>query len=175
MKFFTKAIMSTILVAGLAACASDDMSGEDNAGTPPVIGQQNGGTPSVVGGVDPSQIEYFMVSVGDRVFFGTDQYSLDYEAQQALQRQANWLASNPGVTATIEGHADERGTRAYNLALGASRANSVRDYLVSLGISADRLSTVSYGKERPVEVCSNDSCWSVNRRAVTVIVNGPNS
>lgn len=178
MNIFTKSAVAAFMVLGLSACASDDMDSAPGSatGTPPVVGAQSGnGSSAGSNGVNQNSMEYFMVSVGDRVFFGTDQYTLSGEAQQTLQRQANWLANNPGVTARIEGHADERGTRAYNLALGASRANSVRNYLVSLGVSANRLRTVSYGKERPVETCSNDSCWSVNRRTVTVVMNGPTS
>jgi len=177
MNIFTKGIASAILVAGLSACASNDMDTLPGGatGTPPVVGAQTGNGTNGGSAINQNSMEYFMVSVGDRIFFGTDQYTLDMESQRTLQRQANWLANNPGATARIEGYADERGTRGYNLALGASRANSVRNYLVTLGISANRLNTVSYGKERPVETCSNESCWSVNRRAVTVVMNGPTS
>lgn len=176
MKFSGKLLLSAALAVSLSACASTDMVDSSAASsTPPVVSSQNGNSVANPGSINQNTIEYFQLSVGDRVFFGTDQYSLNAEAQQILQRQASWLANNPGKTVTIEGHADERGTRAYNLALGASRADSVRNYLISLGIQPSRLTTVSYGKERPVETCSNESCWFVNRRAVTVVLNGANS
>ena len=113
--------------------------------------------------------------VGDRVFFGTDEYTLDAEDQATLRRQAEWLQTNPGTRATVEGHTDERGTREYNLALGARRANSAREFLISQGVSPARLQAVSYGKERPIALCSDESCWSQNRRAVTVVTGSPTS
>ena len=106
---------------------------------------------------------------GDRVFFDTDQYDLDDRDRSTLDAQAAWLRSNPTVRVTVEGHADERGTREYNFSLSARRAQTVRDYLASRGISGSRMRTVSYGKERPVAVCNDISCWSQNRRAVTVL------
>ncbi|MEL7174347.1 MAG: OmpA family protein, partial [Pseudomonadota bacterium] len=93
-------------------------------------------------------------------------------AQDVLVQQAQWLANNPGVSATIEGHADERGTRDYNLALGARRASAVRSFLASQGVDSSRLRTVTFGKERPISTCSNESCWSENRRGVTVLAGG---
>jgi peptidoglycan-associated lipoprotein len=117
----------------------------------------------------PGSPQEFQASVGDRVFFDTDSSSLDGAAQAILDRQARWLAQYPSYTFTIEGHADERGTREYNLALGARRAAAVRDYLIARGVAASRVRTVSFGKERPVAVCPNISCWSQNRRAVTVL------
>lgn len=116
--------------------------------------------------------EFFNASVGDRVFFAVDQSTLSIEAMSVLNAQAAWLNQNRQFTAVIEGHADEQGTREYNLALGARRASAVKTYLVSQGVSADRLRTVSYGKERPVEICSSEACWSKNRRAVTVVSAG---
>lgn len=113
--------------------------------------------------------EYFTQSIGDRVYFDVDQAALTPQARAVLDAQAQWLADNPAFTATIEGHADERGTREYNLALGARRAEAVRSYLVSRGVAESRLKTVSYGKERPEALCSAESCWSQNRRAVTVL------
>ncbi|WP_336276621.1 peptidoglycan-associated lipoprotein Pal [Bartonella sp. CB178] len=111
----------------------------------------------------------FTVSVGDRVFFSLDSSSLEPDARRTLMRQAEWLLRYPIYFVTIEGHADERGTREYNLALGQRRAVAVRDYLISLGVSAQRIRTISYGKERPVAVCNDVYCWNQNRRAVTVI------
>ncbi|WP_375663440.1 peptidoglycan-associated lipoprotein Pal [Bartonella sp. CL63NXGY] len=111
----------------------------------------------------------FTVNVGDRVFFGLDSSSLDADAERILTRQAEWLLHYPYYSIMIEGHADERGTREYNLALGQRRAVAVRNYLVSLGVSAQRIQTISYGKERPVAVCDDISCWNQNRRAVTTL------
>jgi len=114
----------------------------------------------------------FIVNVGDRVFFETDSAELTAQARATLDNQARWMNQYPRNTFTIEGHADERGTREYNIALGARRASAVHDYLVVRGVAATRLQTISYGKERPVAVCNDISCWSQNRRAVTV-VSGP--
>ena len=117
----------------------------------------------------PGSTQDFTVNVGDRIFFDTDSTSIRADAQQTLDRQAQWLAKYPNYAITIEGHADERGTREYNLALGARRAAVTRDYLASRGVPASRMKTISYGKERPVAVCDDISCWSQNRRAVTVL------
>ncbi len=117
----------------------------------------------------PGSTQDFTVNVGDRIFFDTDSSSIRADAQQTLDRQAQWLQRYPNYAITIEGHADERGTREYNLALGARRAATTRDYLISRGVPAQRLKTISYGKERPVAVCDDISCWSQNRRAVTVL------
>ena len=111
--------------------------------------------------------------MGDRVLFPVNQHTLTAQAQQTLNGQANWLLTNTDYDALIEGHADERGTREYNVALGARRANSVHEYLISQGVPANRLRVVSYGKERPVEICSDEGCYAQNRRAVTVISIGP--
>ena len=117
----------------------------------------------------PGSIQEFSASVGDRVFFDTDVTDLNAADQATLDKQAAWLNQYNRYTFTIEGHADERGTREYNIALGARRAQSVRTYLASRGIDASRMRTISYGKERPVAVCNDISCWSQNRRAVTVL------
>ncbi len=121
------------------------------------------------GAATPGSTQDFTVNVGDRIFFDTDSTSIRADAQQTLDRQAQWLAKYPNYAITIEGHADERGTREYNLALGARRAAVTRDYLASRGVPASRMKTISYGKERPVAVCDDISCWSQNRRAVTVL------
>ncbi|MEE8504912.1 MAG: peptidoglycan-associated lipoprotein Pal [Kiloniellales bacterium] len=110
-----------------------------------------------------------MVNVGDRVFFDLDKSDLKPEARATAESVATWMNSYPAVAVTIEGHADERGTREYNLALGERRANSVRDYLVALGVNANRLSTISYGKERPAVLGSNEDSWTQNRRGVFVV------
>ena len=107
--------------------------------------------------------------------FGYDQYSVEEADRATLQKQATWLNRYPNVRVSIEGHADERGTREYNLALGARRANAVKEFLVSVGVSTARIDTVSYGKERPVCAESNEACWSQNRRGITVVAGGANS
>jgi peptidoglycan-associated lipoprotein len=148
--------LATVLAAALAisACANKP---EDNA-------QAN-----AAGMATPGSQQDFVVNVGDRVFFETDQTELTPQSRATLDKQAQWLTNYSQYAFTIEGHADERGTREYNIALGARRAQSVRDYLISRGIQANRMRTISYGKERPVAVCNDISCWSQNRRAVTVL------
>tara|TARA_B100000941_G_scaffold290867_1_gene275347 strand:+ start:4281 stop:4781 length:501 start_codon:yes stop_codon:yes gene_type:complete len=120
---------------------------------------------------NPTSPAYFQQAIGDRVFFAIDQSSLSPEGMDLLSSQATWLMTNGDYEIIVEGHADEQGTRDYNVALGARRANSVKEYLNSLGVAASRIQTVSYGKERPIEICSKESCYSVNRRAVTVLSN----
>jgi peptidoglycan-associated lipoprotein len=117
----------------------------------------------------PGSQQDFVVNVGDRVFFDTDSSDLSDQARATLDKQAQWLNNYNRYNFTIEGHADERGTREYNIALGARRAQTVREYLVSRGVSAARMRTISYGKERPVATCDDISCWSQNRRAVIVL------
>jgi peptidoglycan-associated lipoprotein len=145
-----------VLVAALAisACANKP---EENA-------QAN-----AAGMATPGSQQDFVVNVGDRVFFETDSTELTPQSRATLDKQAQWLTNYSQYAFTIEGHADERGTREYNIALGARRAQTARDYLVSRGIQANRMRTISYGKERPVAVCNDISCWSQNRRAVTVL------
>jgi len=123
-----------------------------------------------VGGVaTPGSQQDFVVNVGDRVFFESDQTDLTPQSRATLDKQAQWLQQYNRYSFTIEGHADERGTREYNIALGARRAQTVRDYLIAHGVAANRMRTISYGKERPVALCDDISCWSQNRRAVTVL------
>jgi peptidoglycan-associated lipoprotein len=145
-------------VALLAACESTPNDAANGA--------NNGAQQS---SVRPGSAEDFVVNVGDRVFFGLDRFDLSPEARATLDRQAKWLQTYGSVTVTVEGHADERGTREYNLALGERRANSVKNYLAAKGIPASRVNVVSYGKERPAVVGSNEAAWSQNRRAVTVV------
>ncbi len=121
------------------------------------------------GAAPPGSAQDFTVNIGDRIFFDTDSSSIRADAQQTLARQAQWLNQYRQYNIVVEGHADERGTREYNLALGARRAAAARDYLISKGVAAGRLKTISYGKERPVAVCDDISCWSQNRRAVTTL------
>ena len=108
--------------------------------------------------------------MGDRIFFGFDQYNVDSEDMATLQTQSQWLQRNPAVRVTLEGHADERGTRDYNIALGERRANAAKNYLASLGVDPSRISVISYGKERPAEIGSTEEAYARNRRAVTVII-----
>ena len=160
----------SVLAAGLllAACSSTP---EDTAGSTAGGSTTGGGTGTVAGTVVPGSQEDLVQNVGDRVYFGFDKYDLTPEAQATLERQAAWMQQHPAVTVTVEGHADERGTREYNLALGERRANAAKNYLVSLGIAESRITTVSYGKERPVALGSNEQAWARNRRAVTIVVN----
>ena len=116
-------------------------------------------------------VEYLAKGVPDRVFFATNESVLTTRSRETLRKQATWLRANPSVTVVLEGHADERGTREYNLALGERRANAAKDYLMTYGVSSDRISVISYGKERPVDSGSNPLSWSKNRRAVTVKAN----
>jgi|SRR5690606_7790287 peptidoglycan-associated lipoprotein len=128
--------------------------------------------PPPSGPVPGTQAHFAQVMAGrDTIYFDTDKFNIDAEDQAALREQAAYLQQYPNIRATIEGHCDERGTREYNLALGERRANAAKNYLVSLGISADRLTTVSYGKERPVALGSNEQAWARNRRAVTIVLN----
>jgi peptidoglycan-associated lipoprotein len=126
-------------------------------------------TTAGIGGAQPGSQQDFVVNVGDRVFFESDSSELSSQSVATLEKQAQWLQAYGQYSFTIEGHADERGTREYNIALGARRAQAVRDYLASRGVSPQRMHTISYGKERPVAVCNDISCWSQNRRAVTVL------
>jgi peptidoglycan-associated lipoprotein len=121
------------------------------------------------GAAVPGSQQDFVVNVGDRVFFTVDSSELNSTSRATLDRQAAWLNQYGNYSITVEGHADERGTREYNIALGARRAAATRAYLVSRGVAANRLQTISYGKERPVAVCDNASCWNQNRRAVTLL------
>jgi peptidoglycan-associated lipoprotein len=131
--------------------------------------QQADHTQAVAGTGAPGSQQDFVVNVGDRVFFESDSSELTSRSIATLEKQAQWLQTYNQYIFTIEGHADERGTREYNIALGARRAQAVRDYLASRGVNANRMRTISYGKERPVAICNDISCWSQNRRAVTVL------
>ncbi|MCR9127589.1 MAG: peptidoglycan-associated lipoprotein Pal [Rhodobacteraceae bacterium] len=163
--------IATVLAFGLlSACAQNSFDGNETALTG-LPGGAGAGDLSADAS-DPTSAAYFQKAIGDRVLFPVDQSTLTAEAQSVLAAQAQWLSANPDYIANIEGHADEQGTREYNLALGARRANAAREYLVSQGIAGDRLRTVSFGKERPVEICSDESCYAKNRRAVTVLASG---
>jgi len=140
----------------MAACSSDPKNNEVTSGEP----------------AKPGSERDFIVNVGDRVFFETDITTLNDSSKETLRRQAAWLKLYPNVKIQIEGHADERGTREYNLGLSARRGSTTKAFLVSQGIDPSRISTIAYGKERPVALCDAESCWSQNRRAVTLITSG---
>ncbi|MGA7388581.1 MAG: peptidoglycan-associated lipoprotein Pal [Pseudolabrys sp.] len=155
-KMLHVARLAAVFAAALAisACANKGEDAQANA----------------AGQATPGSQQDFVVNVGDRVFFETDSSELTTQSRATLDKQAQWLTTYSQYSQfTVEGHADERGTREYNIALGARRAQAVRDYLVSRGIQGQRMRTISYGKERPVAVCNDISCWSQNRRAVTVL------
>ncbi|EKE44446.1 OmpA/MotB [Oceaniovalibus guishaninsula JLT2003] len=171
MNFLSKAATVAALLA-LAACNNADRFGAGGANGLGGPGAMAGAGGVTAGALDPSSPAYFNQTVGDRVLFANDQSTLSDAARSTLAGQARWLNTNPAYTAIIEGHADEKGTREYNLALGERRANAARDFLVSQGVSSARLRTVTYGKERPIEVCSTEACYAQNRRAVTVIASG---
>ena len=170
-------ILGLIAAAALvAACetAPEEKAAVSGAGAAPATTTV---TPSVSpppmpSGPAPGSEEEFLANVGDRVFFEFDKYNLKAGARGTLEKQAAWLKKWPAVTITLEGHCDERGTREYNLALGERRANSVKDYLVALGVNPSRIKTISYGKERPVALGSNEAAWAQNRRGVTTITGG---
>ena len=168
-----KFIISTILVLFVAACATKpkdeaDASGSGSSSSDSSV--SDGSITETTGsGIVAGSQEDLIVNVGDRVFFGYDSSDLDSDALELLQDQVAWLKQNSNVSVTIEGHCDERGTREYNLALGEKRAQAVKNYLIGLGINPDRVSTISYGKERPAVVGSNDGAWAQNRRSVTIV------
>jgi peptidoglycan-associated lipoprotein len=162
-----KIVMAISAALLLAACSSKpaDTGGGTTGGT------NNGSTTTanVPQAAAPGSPQDFIQNVGDRVFFGTDRYDLTQEAQAELQKQATWLKTYPQYRFVIEGHCDERGTREYNLALGERRATAVRNYLVALGIDANRMQTISYGKERPAVLGDDEAAWAQNRRGVIVL------
>jgi peptidoglycan-associated lipoprotein len=154
MMHVTRLAMVLVAALAIAGCARTAEDAQANAG----------------GAATPGSQQDFVVNVGDRVFFETDSSELTPQSRATLDKQSQWLTTYSNYSQfTIEGHADERGTREYNIALGARRAQAVRDYLASRGIQPQRMRTISYGKERPVAVCNDISCWSQNRRAVTVL------
>jgi peptidoglycan-associated lipoprotein len=154
MRFLQGLKLAAVLAVALSmgACANKNLGMDANASA-----------------ATPGSQQDFVVNVGDRVFFESDQTDLSPQAVATLDKQIQWLQTYPRYQFTIEGHADERGTREYNIALGARRAQSVKTYMTSHGIDPSRMRTISYGKERPVAVCNDISCWSQNRRAVTVL------
>jgi len=174
-KWFVLAALGSLLLVGCSSSSDTATGTSDGGGIATGVGAPGaGGIASselgVPGGrVTPGSQEDLEINVGDRVFFAFDSAALDDAARQTLERQAAWLKQYPAVSVTIEGHCDERGTREYNLALGDRRANAVKAYLVALGISPDRIRTISYGKERPADPGHDETAWALNRRAVTVV------
>lgn len=162
---------TALLAGGLALSACAKKPPKDLPPDPGPAVSTNTVTGAIEGPAPGSQADFLAQMMGqDTVYFETDRYNIDSADQQALAAQASWLMKYPAKTASLEGHADERGTREYNLALGERRANAAKNYLVSLGVDSARLSTVSHGKERPVALGSNEESWAKNRRAVTVTV-----
>jgi len=170
---FYKFLISAFLVLFVAACATKPKDSADSTGSGSASSdsslEEGTLTETAGSGIVSGSQEDLIVNVGDRVFFGYDSAELDSDALELLQDQVAWLKQNSDVSVTIEGHCDERGTREYNLALGEKRAQSVKNYLIGLGINPDRVSTISYGKERPAVVGSNDGAWAQNRRSVTIV------
>ena len=171
---FYKFFISIFMVLFVAACAttpkdSADSSGSGSSSSESDVSSEGTITETSGSGIVSGSQEDLIVNVGDRVFFGYDSSDLDSDALELLQDQVAWLKQNSDVSVTIEGHCDERGTREYNLALGEKRAQAVKNYLIGLGINPDRVSTISYGKERPAVVGSNDGAWAQNRRSVTLV------
>lgn len=173
---FFRFLLMIGVVFTLSACSStSDGSGdvgaqvttEGDGATGPLYGTETGGAAGL--GATPGSQADLVANVGDRVFFGFDRYDLTAEARNTLDLQAEWLAKYPNVRVAIEGHCDERGTREYNLALGERRAASVKSYLIARGVDPSRLSTISYGKERPAVPGSDETSWAQNRRGVTMV------
>ena len=173
---FYKFLFSFLLLAFVSACTTTPRDTAESAGSgastsddPVTTESEEAKDYSNNLNIAPGSQEDLIVNVGDRVFFAYDSAELDSDAQELLQDQVAWLKQYPAVSVAVEGHCDERGTREYNLALGEKRAQAVKNYVIGLGIKSDRVSTISYGKERPAVVGSNDGAWSQNRRSVTVV------
>jgi len=171
MKLYSAAMTIAALAAALAlaGCSTPKPVAE---APPPAATHE---APPVTSSIVPGSAEDLRVNVGDTVHFAFDQYNIQDNDKATLQRQASWLQKYPAIRVTVEGDCDERGTREYNLALGARRANAVKEFLVSLGVSSSRVETISYGKEHPICTQSSEDCWAQNRRGVTTITAGANS
>ena len=170
---YTLVLIMTLVLAACATAPKETASTKSTTSSSSSSSSSEASKPQVVDGVyvGSDTVEMLSVGVPDRVFFAYDSYSLTSNAQDALAKQAKWLKANGSVTISIEGHADERGTREYNLALGDRRANAAKDFLMAQGISSNRITTISFGKERPVNAASNKTAWAQNRRSVTVRTN----
>ncbi len=175
MRFKLLSLLAALLLVSACATDPEDTDGQTGGGAAAQTTTGGSASGSAPVQVVPGSIQDFIVNVGDRVFFDFDSSTLTAKAQETLDKQAAWLSRISTATITVEGHADERGTREYNLALGDRRANAVKDYLISKGIAANRVKTISYGKERPAVLGSNEWAWSQNRRSVTTITGGAKS
>ena len=175
MKTYSSTVKFAALSAALLLGACTHKQEAVNTAPPPAAPPPPPMAAPVQTGIMPGSAQDFKVNVGDTVHFALNQYNIEDGDKGTLSKQAAWLTRYPSVRLTVEGHADERGTREYNLALGARRANAVKEFLVAQGIAAGRLETVSYGKERPVCTESGEDCWSQNRRGVSVITGGASS
>ncbi|MDE0968683.1 MAG: peptidoglycan-associated lipoprotein Pal [Octadecabacter sp.] len=173
-----KHLIKTAFLIGalmLSACTNADRFNDSDAAGLNGANSNNINQSALDGANNPSSPQFFSQTIGNRVLFMVDASTLTSSGRNTLDGQAGWLSTNSDYLAVIEGHADEQGTREYNLALGARRANAVREYLISKGLASGRIRTVSYGKERPLAVCSEESCYAQNRRAVTIISIGQSS
>ena len=178
MAFRFLSLFAAVLLLAACETPSDQTgttSGQGAAGKTSSVDQGSAGTGTTTAAPKIPLSTILTVNVGDRVFFAFNKYSLKAKARQTLERQATFLKNNAGVKVALQGHADERGTREYNLALGERRANAAKEYLIALGINPNRITIISYGKERPAVAGSNEAAWSQNRRAVTVISEGAGS
>ncbi len=163
----TRIALALACAISLAACSKKNPNSL-NAG----LNGGGAGSELAAGSAAPGSVQEFQTAIGDRVFFEMDQVTLTADAKDILRKQASWLSQYADVQIQVEGHADERGTREYNLSLSARRATAVRNFLIAEGVSAKRVSSIAYGKERPAALCDAEECWSQNRRAVTVITGG---
>lgn len=168
MATISRSLMIGAAMLALSACSKK---APEELPPPPVDTANSGYYNQAPAGPVAGSQEHFVANVSsDRIYFDTDQFTIDAQDQATLQSQAQWLQAYPNVSITVEGHCDERGTRDYNLALGERRANAAKNYLASLGISPSRITTISYGKERPAALGSDESAWALNRRAVTITI-----
>lgn len=165
---FTRHLLLASALVALSACAKK---ATEELPPPPVETPRPADAGQLPAGpVKGSQADFVASVSADRIFFDTDKFDVDAQDQATLQSQAQWLLANPTVRVTLEGHADERGTRDYNVALGERRANAAKNFLATLGVDPSRISTISYGKERPAALGSDEASWAQNRRAVTVVI-----
>lgn len=173
-----RSIVSVLAILAVAGCSQFGFGKGGNGGLDAGggggggFGQNGVNTSALDPASNPASAAYFQQTVGDRVLFAVDQSTINGAGSVVLDGQSVWLKTNPSFQIVIEGHADEQGTREYNLALGARRANAVKEYLISRGVSASRIKTLTYGKERPIEICSTEACYTLNRRAVTILSGG---
>jgi peptidoglycan-associated lipoprotein len=170
-----KVVLALAAALSISACSKKQTPNLESTGLSTGVDAKSAGEGDafdIASKATPGSAKDFQQNAGDRVFFANDQSTLTDEGQDILLKQAAWLKRYPGVTVQVEGHADERGTREYNISLSARRATAVREFLISNGVKAARVATIAYGKEKPASVCDAEQCWSQNRRSVTVITGG---